>query len=100
VFVDAFVCFSGKKMPVARKFLLTDPMPSPTCCYCGTRIKEARRLYVATPEQLADAAVKAAASGQAPRAHAKHLCATHAKAPPQIAERQTVRSTHLQHTRT
>jgi hypothetical protein len=48
--VCAFVCFSVKEMPDAAKLLAQKAMPSPTyaCCYCGTRIKEARRVREAT----------------------------------------------------
>jgi hypothetical protein len=92
--VCAFVCFSDKEMPDAAKLLAHKAMPSPTCCYCGTRIKEARRVREATEEQLADAVRYRTSRRQQQLLHAKHVCSTHNVSAPQPPAACVVRNTH------
>ena len=70
-------------MPGAANSRLQKPMPSPTCCYCGSRIKEARRVREATEEQLADAVRCRTSRGQQQLLHARHVCSTHNVSAPQ-----------------
>lgn len=90
--VSAFMCFSGKKMPGATNSHPQKPMPSPTCCYCGIRIKTGRPLRHATPEQRRHAAQWRASADNPPLLHSLHVCNTHDRHPPDIPPPTAVRS--------
>jgi hypothetical protein len=91
--VCVFVCFSDKEMPDAAKLRAHKAMPSPTCCYCGTRIKEARRMREATEEQLANAVRYRTSRGQQQLLHARHVCEAHSRHPPALPAFESVRNT-------
>jgi hypothetical protein len=84
--VCAFVCFSSKKMPSATKLLLQKPMPSPTCCYCGTEIPKHRTPRRASAQHLTDAATWRCATGKHQLSWAEHVCETHRRHPPSLTQ--------------